>query len=638
MAEKDRVDRTGKAFLKCFKMLSDVRFLLDTVCTAASFLASYLLIFHPELGSVGAGILPSLGGALIVGLVAQLGVFFFLGVYRCVWRYASAYDAYLLGKALSLTAILAFGANRIFFPELAKIPFALVNLLLTTALLGGARLCRRFRHESLLEAKIHQNGRRTLIYGAGISGKNLASWAQTDAKLGIWPIGYIDDHPANVGTVINGLRVFGSRREMPDFLRALKIQDLIVTDESLTGSALEDVLQVAHSFHVRPRVMKDGGFGPNHTNKHDALRDIELEDLLKRAKISADLSATARLVRGKSVLVTGGGGSIGTEIVHQISRLNPARLLILDNSEYNLYKVMEELKGATPDCAEFIPLLVDLKEKTLLESTFARFRPDVVYHAAAYKHVHLVESNPCPAILNNVLGMKHLLGACEAAGTEVLVLISSDKAVNPGGIMGATKRVCELLLKSAAQRTGRRYCAVRFGNVLGSSGSLIPLFKKQIRNGGPVTVTHPDMTRYFMLIPEAVSLVLLASGISKPGDINILRMGEPIRILDIARSMITLLGRTPSQVPIVFTGMRPGEKLFEELYFSGDEIATESPEILVLPDREQQYAHLGEALPRIIELARLGDDRAVVELMALVEHYNHLSDAKSSGQIMKKAA
>lgn len=316
--------------------------------------------------------------------------------------------------------------------------------------------------------------------------------------------------------------------------------------------------------------------------------DFPVEELLNRPPIDVNLDEVAAQIQGKVVLVTGGGGSIGSELCRQIIRLNPAKLLILDHSELNLYLIdseLNELKSKVP--TEII--LADIKDSKAMHNIFDSYRPEFVYHAAAYKHVHLVEKNPFTSILNNVLGTRNLIDCALNFSVETFVMISTDKAVNPSSVMGSTKRVCELLVTEAAVRTNKRFCSVRFGNVLGSSGSLIPLLKKQVISGGPVTITHPDMTRYFMSISEAVRLVLKAGQISKPGDVNILRMGSPIKIMDIAKNVINLMGRTEEEIPIVFIGIRPGEKLHEELYLCGNETPTEHHDIMVLPNGDSVY-------------------------------------------------
>ncbi|NJM09988.1 MAG: polysaccharide biosynthesis protein [Bdellovibrionaceae bacterium] len=353
-------------------------------------------------------------------------------------------------------------------------------------------------------------------------------------------------------------------------------------------------------------------------------RQVELKDLLNRPSAEIDVPSVKGLLEGKTVLVTGAGGSIGSELCRQIMRFNPGKLLLLDHSEFNLYEIDRELRPKTQDFATVIPVMVDIKDDLTLENVFLQHKPQVVFHAAAYKHVHLVEANVGPAILNNVQGTWNLLNLCERFAVERFVMISTDKAVNPVGAMGSTKRVCELLTSIAGFRSKRPYSSVRFGNVLGSSGSLIPVLKEQIENGGPVMLTHPDMNRYFMLIPEAVSLVLMSATLSKPGDINVLKMGEPIRILELAKSLIALMGKSESEIGIVFTGVRPGEKMFEELYLTGSELTTRHPDILTVPhgdlgiDAETaNETYISGQTEKLIQMAEKADPNSLPALLKL---------------------
>lgn len=311
--------------------------------------------------------------------------------------------------------------------------------------------------------------------------------------------------------------------------------------------------------------------------------DFPLEELLNRKAITVDKDPLKKMFQGKTVLITGAGGSIGSELSRQIAMIKPEKVIILDHSELNLFNIDSELREMDLQIS-IETLLMDIKDYQSLERIFKVYRPQMVFHAAAYKHVHLVENNPFTSIINNVVGTKNLVDLSLLNEVSTFVLVSTDKAVNPTSIMGASKRICELIVTEAARESQKRFCAVRFGNVLGSSGSLIPLLKSQIKKGGPVTITDKDMTRYFMMIPEAVSLILKSAEISRPGDINVLRMGEPVRILDLARKVIHLMGKTEEEIPIVFIGKRPGEKLYEELYLCGNELQTEHSDILVLPN------------------------------------------------------
>lgn len=354
---------------------------------------------------------------------------------------------------------------------------------------------------------------------------------------------------------------------------------VVASRVDLEPKELQEVMQASHDCGVKLLLREEG-----HTDSVEGLRAVNLEDLLPRRHVEVDLQGVYSSLNGKIVLVTGGGGSIGSELCRQIARSNFSKLVVMDHSEYNIFQIGQELTRALPQrMNDIIPVLGDIKSKQVVAQVFESYKPQVVFHAAAYKHVHLVELNPCSAILNNVMGTNNVLKESAKHDIEKFVLISTDKAVNPTSIMGATKRICELMVCHHAAVTGRSYSAVRFGNVLGSSGSLIPILSEQIRRGGPVTVTDEGMTRFFMTIPEAVKLVLMASTISVPGDVNILKMGEAVKIVEVAKKLILLSGKKLEDIPVIFTGAKPGEKLYEELYLCGNEVQTAHPDIVTLP-------------------------------------------------------
>ena len=408
--------------------------------------------------------------------------------------------------------------------------------------------------------------------------------------------------------------------------------------DGLSSEKLKIAMQVCLKHKVIPTVIGkefEQDLEQDNEKKINSTKTFKLEELLNRKPVEVNMKPVREMISGKVAMVTGGGGSIGSELCRQILKMEPSELIILDHSELNLYLIGQELKDST----NVRLLLSDLKDSDGLAEAFIKYRPEVIYHAAAYKHVHLVENNPYSSIINNILGTKNLIECALEFNTNYFVLVSSDKAVNPSSIMGSTKRVCELMVTSAAKSSGRRYCSVRFGNVLGSSGSLIPLLKNQILAGGPVTVTDPNMVRYFMLISEAVKLVLKAGQISSPGDINVLKMGEPIKILDLAKTVIRLMGKTEKEIPIVFIGMKPGEKLFEELYLNGNEATSEHPDIMVLPNGDSVYepkCFMGEDLEfvvhKLIYLAYAHDEAALTLLKQLVfmhKHQSFMQDGKN---------
>lgn len=559
-----------------------------------------------------------------ITLGVRLLCMYSFGCYRVIWRYTSIADGIQLVKALGLSTLILLAFSFLTPAGVAVLPRSVyfIDAVLTLLALTGVRLARRIRHEGE-SSRQTRAGRRTLIYGAGNNGRLLANRFRSDAGLGTHLVGFIDDDIEKQRSMIAGVPVLGTLDQLREMLSKENISQLIVAIPNLSGSVLMEIVAATRPFNIQPRMMTQLAIGKKTVETY---REIQVADLLNRAPTTVDLEPVKEMVQGKRVLITGAGGSIGSELARQIMSHEPGRLMLLDHSEFNLYEIDKELRISTQENQRVVPLLIDCKDKDSLSMAMREFAPEIVFHAAAYKHVHLVEGNPYSSILNNVYGTQVLLDCCEEVGVERFVLISTDKAVNPAGIMGATKRICELLTTIKALRTGKQYCSTRFGNVLGSSGSLIPLLQRQIQEGGPVTVTHPDVTRFFMLIPEAVSLVLKAATISRPGDISVLKMGEPVKIVDVARSLIALCGKTEEEIPIMFTGLRPGEKMFEELYIRGDELTTEHPDILTLPNGDSPLQATGgeienviNSMERMVQAAKKGSKEALFELNELVK-------------------
>lgn len=587
---------------------------------AAFYLSLFLRLEGEELWTgltVGTKLLP-------LFLFLRVGVFLALGLYDIIWRYVSTRDAWALIKGVGLSTLLIIAAT--YLVNIGRLPRSLffIEMFLVMALLAGARLFRRFLYERSSERELRSSGRATLIYGAGVIGRTLAGRFTSDPSFGFQLVGFVDDDPLEVGRTIAGVKVLGTLDDLPEILSRFEVKELVVAMNKPRGDRLRALLEATRGFQIRPRLVSDFNDCSRRDQGLELLRNIELGDLLNRPKRTIDTGSLKEIIAGRRILVTGAGGSIGSELARQIWALQPSQLLLLDHNELNLYQIDSELRVTQKVDGPIVPVLLDLKDRQSLANVFERYRPEIVFHAAAYKHVHLVEHNPFTAILNNVMGTKNLLECCREIDVQRFVLISTDKAVNPVGVMGATKRVCELMVSAYGSAMGRMYCSVRFGNVLGSSGSLIPLLQRQIQDGGPLTVTHPDMIRYFMLISEAVSLVLAASTICSPGAIAILQMGEPVRILDVARSLLTLAGKTEKEIPIVFTGLRPGEKMFEELYLCGDEIITSHPDILLLPGVEQMEEkvrrELFSTIDQCIAGAQQSTESSKHQVMHLAQH------------------
>ncbi len=554
---------------------------------------------------------------LAVGFVVlRLCTLLAFGAYQILWRYISTSDATRLATAVFASVPLLVSWTYLFADfGFVLIPrsFFVIDGFVCAALLMGVRLARRRLFERMMQPqKSAVSLGKLIIYGAGNNGRLLAQRMMADPNRDRDLLGFIDDDPQKRGKRIHGLAVIGGRDDMDAILAKSGCTDMIVAVTNPPPELMRDLVLLGRKLGVR--VQRIAHFDETQIlSRSEAVsRQIELKDLLNRSSSQVDLPSLKSLMTGKIVLVTGAGGSIGAELSRQIARFAPEKLLLLDHSEFNLFEIDRELRPSTQDFENFIPLLTDVKDATALRFVFEKYKPQAVFHAAAYKHVHLVEANAASAVLNNVKGTRNLLRLCEEFNVERFVMISTDKAVNPVGSMGSSKRVCEILTSLTGLRTKRPYSSVRFGNVLGSSGSLIPLLRKQIEDGGPVTLTHPDMTRYFMLIPEAVSLVLMSATLSEPGDINVLKMGEPIRILDLAKSLMALMGKGENEIAVAFTGVRPGEKMFEELYLTGDELTTRHADILTVPRRDlggsrEAEAAVLAAIDHLVQMAERND-------------------------------
>lgn len=531
-----------------------------------------------------------LGGTVVLYLV----VFVLLGVPRGIWRFSGFGEIQRLAIACTiagaLTASLVMGAH------LREVPRAVLALHPVIALFGLAsvRIAYRMLYEHLRARLSGRDGqtRRALVLGAGDAARLLVAGLQHQG----WRIvGLLDDDPAKRGTRLAGLPVLGEIGDVGDLARHHEASHLIVAMPSVTAAQRRRVVEAASATGL-PVLTVPSAQELLEGATVSRVRDIQPEDLLGREPVKLDEAGISECLSGKTVMITGAGGSIGSELCRQVARYGPARLVLYELSEFNLYAIEQQLGEAFPKLP-LVRLIGDVKNLEHLRHVIARWRPQIVFHAAAFKHVPLMEDeNAWAALQNNTLGTYHAALASAEQGVERFVLISTDKAVNPTNVMGATKRAAEMVISAmAAEHAGTRFMAVRFGNVLGSSGSVIPKFKEQIARGGPVTVTHPDVIRYFMTIPEAARLVVQAAVIGESGQVLVLDMGEPVRILDLARDLIRLSGRTVEEIPIIFTGLRAGEKLFEELLSNDDTtLPTAAPRLRIarLDQRESMHASL----------------------------------------------
>ena len=534
----------------------------------ASYLAALLMRFE---GAVPAQEWAHYRGLAVPFTVLSLAGYYLAGLFHSLWRFASTVTLFQIVQGALLSAASLVGI-RLFSPGLG-FPLSLMVAvpLWQIALVGAARFGWRLAREQGL-GPTPARATRTLVVGAGSRGVHLVQEMRR-SLAGPEPLvatGFIDDDARLTGRVIEGVRVHGTTADLARVVADQGVGMVLISDPAIPARAVREIARACEAAGVRVRTLPGLADLQPGRSPLAQVRDIRIEDLLGREPVQLDLAEVAEYLEGERVLVTGAGGSIGAELARQVAEYPVSDLILLDHSENGLYYVHDELTAQRPGLPVHA-VIADIQDREGLEAAFRRFRPTLVLHAAAHKHVPLLEANPREAVLNNVIGTRNLVQLADREGVGKFVLISTDKAVNPTSIMGASKRVCEMLLQSRSQASRTRFVAVRFGNVLGSEGSVIPLFQRQIERGGPVTVTHPEARRYFMTIPEAVRLVLQAGAMGKGGEVFLLEMGEQVRILDLARQVIRLAGlREGDDVEIVFTGLRPGEKLYEELHSASE--------------------------------------------------------------------
>jgi FlaA1/EpsC-like NDP-sugar epimerase len=567
---------------------------------------------------------------VVVGI--KLAVFVALGFYNRWWRYVSTRDMWRIAWGVTLATVLADVAVYLISPvPTVKLPrgIAALDLLLTLAFIAGSRLLAR----TLMErptAGIVARGKEVLVVGAGDAGQLVIREMQRNRQLGYTPIGLIDDDPRKKNLRIHGVRVLGTVDDLRHILRDNRPDEVILAIPSASGEMRQRIVNVTREGNVPVKTLP--GLYELISGESDLatqIRPVQVEDVLGREPVEVDLETTAAYVKDATVLVTGAGGSIGSELCRQIARVRPQRLVLVDQGETPLFEIERELVDDRGFAAS-IPVLADCKSRTKMRQVFDRYRPEVVFHAAAYKHVPLMEANPLESVRNNALATRVVAEAAVEFGSTRFVLVSTDKAVNPKTVMGQSKALCEWIVEAYGARddVATRFVAVRFGNVLGSSGSVIPIFRKQIAKGGPVTVTHPEMTRYFMTIPEAASLVVQAGAIGGRGDVFVLDMGEPVRILDLAMQMIRLSGKDPEHdIDVEIVGTRPGEKLHEELWGEG-EIAepTVHPKIMRVRGPIVDAAWLQDELAALEDLVRDGETLEVVSRLATMMRVPQLAE------------
>jgi len=618
---------------------------LMLIDTTAILLAIYLTLLLYHQGQVNPQHWFGFWSILVTALLAKLPIFILLGIYRISLTHLGLKDMTEIFKAVTIGSIV-FGGMLLLSWNIEKVDFPIIvtDYLFTLVLVGGLRASRRV-YSQMLWRHHSASVRRALIVGAGSAGELVlrAIFQETDPAC--LPVGMIDDDPAKQRMTIHGVPVLGKRHDIPRLVQELKVQELLVAIPTAQPSVLREIVKLGRQAGLkRVRVLPALQSLINGNVAVSDLRDLQVEDLLGREPVQIDTREIEGYLRDKVVLVTGGAGSIGSELCRQIHSFHPAHLVVLDQDETGLFQLRQEL-NLHPSPLKLSVVVGDIQDEERIRNIFAYFRPQVVFHSAAYKHVSMMEENPEEAVRNNVLGTQVVGETACLYRAEKFVLISTDKAVNPTCIMGATKRLAEKVVQSLNERDSCRFMAVRFGNVLGSRGSVVPIFREQIQRGGPVTVTHPEMRRYFMTPSEAVLLVLQAGAIGNGGEVFVLDMGAPATILDLAREMIQLAGLEPyKDIPIVFTQPYPGEKLFEDILTAEEgTLATKHQRIYVA--KTNSATRTGESLKKAIEelrvLASQGNDFAVVEaLRKLVPNYyptngryNHLTDSPNQTQL-----
>ena len=503
---------------------------------------------------------------LVLSFIA-VAVYIPLKLYNSLWEFAGVEELLHIGFASLIICVVEMVVVGYGFLDLPR-SFPILHVLFLAMFTCTSRFSYRLLRNILKSLRTNHNSKKTMLIGAGEAGSMVLREFQKSIQSRNHVVCIVDDDASKHGKYIHNVKVAGDRHSIPKLVQDYHVEEIVFAIPTAGMKDRKDILDICKTTGCRMKILP-GVFqlanGEVHIQK---IRDVDVLDLLGRDSVQVDISQIADYIGGRSVLVTGGGGSIGSELCRQIAKLNPARLVIFDIYENNAYDIQQELRRNYPDLKVYAQI-GSVRDEKRVDLLFKTFRPEIVFHAAAHKHVPLMEDSPNEAIKNNVFGTYHVAEAANRYGTKTFVLISTDKAVNPTNIMGASKRICEMIVQTMAELSETRFVAVRFGNVLGSNGSVIPLFKKQIEAGGPVTVTHKDIIRFFMTIPEAVSLVLQAGAYADRGEIFVLDMGEPVRIDDLARNLIRLSGFEPDvDIEVKYTGLRPGEKLYEEILMS----------------------------------------------------------------------
>ncbi|MGV8145858.1 MAG: polysaccharide biosynthesis protein [Alkaliphilus sp.] len=609
------------------RLITTVLIFFDILLINLAFVCAFYLRFEGKIFGAGLGVeqFNTYMYNIVIFTVIKIIVFYLFGLYKSLWKYASIEELVQV-VTTSFAANAAIISYMVISQQVLPRSIYILAFMLDVIFIGGIRfsyrVARRFKEGGVYGLTKSKNIKRVMIVGAGQAGAMVIKELKNHEDLHSKPVAVIDDSDSKLGLKMNGVPVLGDRFHIKKIAEKKKIDEIIIAIPSMKRADIREIVEECSKTSCKLKIVPGiyeliGG-----DISIQSIRDVEIEDLLGREAVKVDLEEISGYLTEKVVLVTGGGGSIGSELCRQIAVFNPKKLLILDMYENNAFEIQNELIRTHFDIDLEI-IMASVRDKTRLEEIFNRYQPKIVFHAAAHKHVPLMESNPKEAIKNNVFGTLNVAECAHKYNAEKFVLISTDKAVNPTNVMGATKRVAEMIVQSLDKVSKTEFVAVRFGNVLGSNGSVIPFFKKQIEDGGPVTVTHKDVTRYFMTIPEAVQLVIQAGAMAKGGEIFVLDMGKSVKIIDLARNLIRLSGFIPDEdIKIEIVGLRPGEKLFEELLLEGE--GTKSTKHKKIFTAKPIYADLKQLTAELETLKGLllaEDEKVVGEIAKIVPTY-----------------